>query len=122
MSLFVLVIVCSCRIQHDSDDLTVFGNESGYSSRMEPDNFGESKASSTKKKMNNSVDKSELDIDNFYLFRRTRKPSVEGEDKFNKLSDEIILMILKWLPKKYLVRIMTESVCCNSFYFKLYCT
>ncbi|XP_020285054.1 S-phase kinase-associated protein 2 isoform X2 [Pseudomyrmex gracilis] len=93
------------RIQHDSDDLTVFGNESGYSSRVEPDNFGESKASSTKKKMDNSVDKSALDIDNFYLFRR-RKPSVEGEDKFNKLSDEIILMILKWLPKKYLVNSM----------------
>ncbi|XP_029169727.1 S-phase kinase-associated protein 2 [Nylanderia fulva] len=101
------------RIQQDSydmDDLAVFAsveNESGYSSRVEADYYGDSKASFTKEKMNTSANKSEQAcLDQFCLFRRKRKPSIEGEDKFNKLSDEIILMILKWLPKKYLVRSM----------------
>lgn len=80
-------------------------NESGYSSRVEADYYGDLKASFTKEKINASADKSEQAcLDQFCLFRRKRKPSVEGEDKFNKLSDEIILMILKWLPKKFLVR------------------
>lgn len=43
--------------------------------------------------------------DQFCLYRRKKKPTIIGEDKFNELSDEIILMILKWLPKKCLVRI-----------------
>lgn len=101
----------SCRIQQDSydmDDLAVFGsveNESGYSSRVEADYYGDLKTSFIKEKMNVSADKSEQAcLDQFCLFRRKRKPSIEGEDKFNKLSDEIILMILKWLPKKCLVR------------------
>lgn len=45
--------------------------------------------------------------DQFCLYRRKKKPSIVGENKFNELSDEIILMILKWLPKKCLVRIKT---------------
>ncbi|XP_070154127.1 S-phase kinase-associated protein 2 isoform X1 [Polyergus mexicanus] len=94
----------------DLDELAIFGgveNESGYSSRMEADYFGDLKANLTKEKMNASADKNEQTcLDNFCLFRKKRKPSIEGEDKFNKLSDEIILMILKWLPKKCLVRSM----------------
>ncbi|XP_072757626.1 S-phase kinase-associated protein 2 [Anoplolepis gracilipes] len=94
----------------DLDELAVFGsveNESGYSSRMEVDYFGDLKTSFTKEKMNTSADKNEQAcLDHFCLYRRKRKPSIEGEDKFNKLSDEIILMILKWLPKKCLVRSM----------------
>lgn len=93
------------------DDLVALGtaeNESGYSSRMETDYFGDLKES-FKEKINNSDEKNEQTcLDRFYLFRRKRKPSVDGEDKFNKLSDEIILMILKWLPKKCLVRIITR--------------
>ncbi|XP_011702965.1 PREDICTED: S-phase kinase-associated protein 2 isoform X1 [Wasmannia auropunctata] len=82
-------------------------NESGYSSKMEADYFGDSKESFPKEKVNTSAEKNEqTSLDQFYLFRRKRRPSVEGEDKFNKLSDEIILMILKWLPKKCLVRCM----------------
>lgn len=81
-------------------------NESGYSSRMEADYFGDLKES-FKEKINNSAEKNEqICLDQFCLFRRKRKPSIDGEDKFNKLSDEIILMILKWLPKKCLVRII----------------
>lgn len=90
------------------DELAAFSgveNESGYSSKMEADYFGDLKANFTKEKMNASVDKNEpTSLDHFCLFRRKRIPSIEGEDKFNKLSDEIILMILKWLPKKCLVR------------------
>ncbi|KYQ59063.1 S-phase kinase-associated protein 2 [Trachymyrmex zeteki] len=108
-----LEIAISDRVQQDScdtDDLTGFGsteNESGYSSRMEADYFGDLKESFTKEKMNTSAEKNEQScLDQFCLFRRKKRPSVYGEDKFNKLSDEIILMILKWLPKKCLVRSM----------------
>ncbi|XP_050453026.1 S-phase kinase-associated protein 2 isoform X1 [Cataglyphis hispanica] len=101
------------RIQQDScdlDELAIFGgieNESGYSSRIEADYFVDLKANLSKEKMNASADKNEqTGLDNFCLFKRKRKPSIKGEDKFNKLSDEIILMILKWLPKKCLVRSM----------------
>lgn len=80
-------------------------NESGYSSRVEVDHFGDLKENFVKGNMNTSAtDKNEQALDQFWLFRRKRKPSIVGEDKFNKLSDEIILMILKWLPKKCLVR------------------
>lgn len=83
-------------------------NESGYSSRMETDYFGDLKEN-VKENINNSVEKNkQICLDQFCLFRRKRKLSADGEDKFNKLSDEIILMILKWLPKKCLVRIITR--------------
>ncbi|KAG5327600.1 SKP2 protein, partial [Pseudoatta argentina] len=108
-----LEIAISDRVQQDAcdtDDLTGFGsaeNESGYSSRMEADYFGDLKESFTKEKINTSAEKNEQScLDQFCLFRRKKRPSVYGEDKFNKLSDEIILMILKWLPKKCLVRSM----------------
>lgn len=108
-----LEIANADRVQQDSydmDDLAAFGNaenESGYSSRMEADYFGDLKESFTKEKVNTSTEKNQQTcLDQFCLFRRKRKPSTEGEDKFNKLSDEIILMILKWLPKKCLVRSM----------------
>lgn len=45
-------------------------------------------------------------MDRFCLFRRKKRDSIVGDDRFNKLSDEMILMILKWLPKKCLVRSM----------------
>ncbi|XP_015430317.1 PREDICTED: S-phase kinase-associated protein 2-like isoform X2 [Dufourea novaeangliae] len=80
------------------------GNESGYSSKMEIDNFIDTKESFCKSSLNASSERSSLE--QFYLSRRKRKSSVVGEDKFNKLSDEMILMILKWLPKKCLVRSM----------------
>ncbi|KAL6257481.1 hypothetical protein P5V15_011051 [Pogonomyrmex californicus] len=106
-------IVNTDRIQQDSydlDELAVFGNtenESGYSSRVEADYFADSKESFTKEKMNISADRNEQAcLDQFCLFRRKRRPSIEGENKFDKLSDEIILMILKWLPKRYLVNSM----------------
>lgn len=54
----------------------------------------------------------DTDLGQFYLYRRKRKPSISGEDRFRKLSDEIILMILKFLPKKCLVRIMIKCVKC----------
>ncbi|XP_012525689.1 S-phase kinase-associated protein 2 isoform X2 [Monomorium pharaonis] len=107
-----LEIVNTNRIQQDSydmDDLATLGteNESGYSSKMEADYFGDLKESFTKEKINASAEKNEQTcLDQFCLFRRKRKASTDGEDKFNKLSDEIILMILKWLPKKCLVRSM----------------
>lgn len=79
------------------------GNESGYSSRMEIDNYIDTKENFYKDNLNVSPERNNLD--HFYLYRRKRKPSIVGEDKFNKLSDEMILMILKWLPKKCLVRL-----------------
>lgn len=91
---------------YESDEPTAYstiGNESGYSSRMEIDNFVDTKETSPKDNLNLSTRESSLE--QFNLYRRKRKPSIVGEDKFNKLSDEMILMILKWLPKKCLVRL-----------------
>ncbi|CAL7952525.1 unnamed protein product [Xylocopa violacea] len=83
---------------------SIAGNESGYSSRMEIDNFTDPKE--TVSTENSNVPSGKSSLEQFYLYRRKRKPSIVGEDKFNKLSDEMILMILKWLPKKCLVRSM----------------
>ncbi|KAL9897555.1 S-phase kinase-associated protein 2 isoform 1-T1 [Glossina fuscipes fuscipes] len=43
---------------------------------------------------------------NFFLFRNheMRETTLSGKDNFNTLSDEIILQIFKWLPKKTLLR------------------
>lgn len=82
---------------------STIGNESGYSSRVEIDNFIDTKETFSKDNLNVSTRESSLE--QFYLYRRKRKLSILGEDKFNKLSDEMILMILKWLPKKCLVRL-----------------
>ncbi|XP_043596871.1 S-phase kinase-associated protein 2 isoform X2 [Bombus pyrosoma] len=83
---------------------SAIGNESGYSSRVEIDNFIDTKETFSTDNLNASTRESSLE--QFYLYRRKRKLSILGEDKFNKLSDEMILMILKWLPKKCLVRSM----------------
>lgn len=77
------------------------GNESGYSSRVETETFGDMKQSFSKEDLGDVSDKSGLG--QFHLYRRKKTPSITGEDKFNKLSDEMILMILRWLPKKCLV-------------------
>ncbi|XP_017886904.1 S-phase kinase-associated protein 2 isoform X2 [Ceratina calcarata] len=92
---------------YESDEpapYSAVGNESGYSSRIEIDNFSETKEAFSRDDPNLCSEKSSFE--QFYLYRRKRKPSIVGEDKFNKLSDEMILMILKWLPKKCLVRSM----------------
>ncbi|XP_076387670.1 S-phase kinase-associated protein 2 isoform X3 [Megachile rotundata] len=92
---------------YESDEPTTYSimrNESGYSSRTEIDNFINTKETFCKDDLNVSSEKSSFE--QFCLYRRKRKSSVVGEDKFNKLSDEMILMILKWLPKKCLVRSM----------------
>lgn len=89
-------------------------NESSYLSKVEVDHFGDLKENFVKGDMNVSIQKNEQScLDQFCLFRRKRKPSIVGEDKFNKLSDEIILMILKWLPKKCLVRKILKNVKCS---------
>ncbi|XP_029050962.1 S-phase kinase-associated protein 2 isoform X2 [Osmia bicornis bicornis] len=92
---------------YESDEPTAYSNmknESGYSSRTETDNFINTKGTFCKDDLNASTEKSSFE--QFCLYRRKRKSSSAGEDKFNKLSDEMILMILKWLPKKCLVRSM----------------
>ncbi|XP_014213892.1 S-phase kinase-associated protein 2 [Copidosoma floridanum] len=81
-------------------------NESGYSSRIESENFSECKENFTTCS-NDATDKT--CTDSYLLYKRKKKKSIVGEDKFNIVSDEIILMIFKWLPKKSLVRSM--SVC-----------
>lgn len=45
------------------------------------------------------------DIRNIFFFRNKRISSCVGDDDFNeKLSNELILLIFKWLPKKDLVK------------------
>ncbi|KAK2586549.1 hypothetical protein KPH14_011439 [Odynerus spinipes] len=90
----------------DIDNPCIYGisNESGYGSRVEVETYGDTKENFSKDKLNAAMD--EDSSDNFYLYRRKRKLSVTGDDEFNKLSDEMILMIFRWLPKKCLVRCM----------------
>ncbi|XP_049762937.1 S-phase kinase-associated protein 2 [Schistocerca cancellata] len=45
----------------------------------------------------------------FFLYRRARSSAIQGEDMFNKLSDEMVLMVFRWLPKKTLA--LTARVC-----------
>ncbi|XP_078050740.1 S-phase kinase-associated protein 2 isoform X2 [Augochlora pura] len=98
------------RLEQDTYELdklvtySTMGNESCYSSRIEIDNFTDTKETFCKSSSNESSETCSLE--HFYLSRRKKKPFIVGEDKFNKLSDEMILMILKWLPKKCLVRSM----------------
>ncbi|XP_008547550.1 S-phase kinase-associated protein 2 isoform X1 [Microplitis demolitor] len=80
------------------------GNESGYSSRIDNEVFADKQNYSKNDSSNFSLNTS--DADHYYLYRRKKKASIVGEDEFNKLSDEMVLMILKWLPKKCLVRSM----------------
>ncbi|PSN55093.1 hypothetical protein C0J52_01896 [Blattella germanica] len=40
----------------------------------------------------------------FFLFRRKQPLHPKGADVFSKLSDEMVLMIFRWLPKSMLVR------------------
>ncbi|MCL4127097.1 UNVERIFIED_CONTAM: hypothetical protein GTU68_007949 [Idotea baltica] len=40
----------------------------------------------------------------FFVFKRRKLDTVSGEDKFNKLIEEVVLMIFKWLPKYMLAR------------------
>lgn len=97
---------------YESDEPTAYSNmknESGYSSRTEIDNFVNTKETFCKDDLNASSEKSSFE--QFCLYRRKRKSSAAGEDKFNKLSDEMILMILKWLPKKCLVKLNLDNKC-----------
>ncbi|XP_076355094.1 S-phase kinase-associated protein 2-like isoform X1 [Tachypleus tridentatus] len=42
--------------------------------------------------------------DDFVLFRRSKQEGIFGKDHLSEMSDEIILHILKWLPKSVLAR------------------
>lgn len=44
------------------------------------------------------------DEDSFFMYRRHDPRAYTGEDNFTRLSDEVILSIFKWLPKKALMR------------------
>ncbi|KAJ4439637.1 S-phase kinase-associated protein 2-like [Periplaneta americana] len=55
---------------------------------------------------NSSVDtrKNNEISEDFFLYRRKQSVHSKGEDAFLKLSDEMVLMIFRWLPKNMLVR------------------
>lgn len=42
--------------------------------------------------------------DNFFMYQKNDPRCYSGEDLFSRLSDEMILSVLKWLPKKTLIR------------------
>lgn len=102
ISVYLFLLNYFYRTEPDSCiyDLAVFNNTEIQNKSSNPlrarENF-------VKENTNASTDN--IGLDQFCLYRRKRKPSIVGENKFNELSDEIILMILKWLPKKCLVRI-----------------
>lgn len=43
-------------------------------------------------------------FDEFFMFQKRDPRLYTGEDNFSKLSDEVLLSIFKWLPKKALIR------------------
>ncbi|XP_055617887.1 S-phase kinase-associated protein 2 [Toxorhynchites rutilus septentrionalis] len=45
-----------------------------------------------------------LNDERFFLYRKRNTKQFTGEDHFSKLSDEMILQIFRWLPKKALIR------------------
>lgn len=50
-------------------------------------------------------------VDDFRISRRKRLLELSGEEQFNKLSDEMILMILRFLPKNSLVTYIRNNQC-----------
>ncbi|KAK3891774.1 hypothetical protein Pcinc_004353 [Petrolisthes cinctipes] len=40
----------------------------------------------------------------FFVYKRRRLDSILGDDRFNRLSDELILAVFRWLPKFMLAR------------------
>lgn len=48
--------------------------------------------------------KSQTNEDCFFMYQKRDPRLYTGEDNFTKLSDEILLSIFKWLPKKTLIR------------------
>ncbi|XP_053689006.1 S-phase kinase-associated protein 2, partial [Sabethes cyaneus] len=45
-----------------------------------------------------------LNDEKFFLYRKRTIKQLPGEDYFNRLSDEMILQVFRWLPKKTLIR------------------
>ncbi|KAB7498143.1 S-phase kinase-associated protein 2 [Armadillidium nasatum] len=42
--------------------------------------------------------------EDFFVFKRRKIDAISGEDKFNKLTEEVVLMVFQWLPKFMLAR------------------
>ncbi|XP_042208587.1 S-phase kinase-associated protein 2-like [Homarus americanus] len=40
----------------------------------------------------------------FFVYKRRRLDAIGGDDKFNRMSDELILSVFRWLPKFMLAR------------------
>ncbi|XP_055381033.1 S-phase kinase-associated protein 2 [Condylostylus longicornis] len=59
-----------------------------------------------------NVKKSFIPNENFFLYRTIERSNFSNRDPFKKLSDEMILQIFKWLPKKTLIRC---SFVCSRF-------
>ncbi|XP_055534037.1 S-phase kinase-associated protein 2 [Wyeomyia smithii] len=45
-----------------------------------------------------------LNDEKFFLYRKRTAKQLPGEDYFTRLSDEMILQVFRWLPKKTLIR------------------
>ncbi|KAF7995075.1 hypothetical protein HCN44_004547 [Aphidius gifuensis] len=85
-------------MENPASVLNTMGNETGYSFGIDNDIYTE------KENINNDNNQNDDNsFDNFSLYRRKKKNIFIGDNKFDKLSDEMILMILKWLSKKCLV-------------------
>ncbi|XP_045615439.1 S-phase kinase-associated protein 2 isoform X2 [Procambarus clarkii] len=45
-----------------------------------------------------------VNVEEFFVYKRRRLDAIAGGDKFNRMSDELILGVFRWLPKFMLAR------------------
>lgn len=76
---------------------TVSNNANSNICRVHCANFSDTDI--TKKIVQTGVDE-----DSFFMYKRQDPRAYTGEDNFERLSDEMILSVFKWLPKKTLMR------------------
>ncbi|KAL0277061.1 UNVERIFIED_CONTAM: hypothetical protein PYX00_004478 [Menopon gallinae] len=92
----------NCKIRNSKiiyqNEVTMIENDSKAEKERSKSKVDQGRKSRGERKVNDEDD------GDFFLCRRSRVDSVAGEDQFEKLSDEVILGIFKWLPKKTLVR------------------
>lgn len=50
------------------------------------------------------INQTGADEDSFFMYKRQDPRAYTGEDNFERLSDEMMLSVFKWLPKKTLMR------------------
>lgn len=90
----------SCKIKNSK---IIYQNETTLidDSKIEKERY-KNKMDQVKKSKTEKKSQEDDDGD-FFLCRRPKIEIVKGDDQFKKLSDEVVLSILRWLPKRSLI-------------------